>query len=58
MRETLRDFVIAIGAAAALFGGFQAWTNGRELARVAGALEATADTVNQHVNAPGLHSGR
>ena len=54
MRETLRDFMIAIGVAGALFATVQSHANGRALAHVTGELEATARTVTAHVNAP-LH---
>ena len=32
MRETLRDFTLAVAAVAALFAAFQSWTTARELA--------------------------
>ncbi len=32
MRETIRDFTLAIAALAALFAAFQSWTTERELA--------------------------
>ena len=63
MRDTIRDFLIAVGAAAALFAAVASWFNGREiaavredLATVQGALQTTSDTVIAHVNAPGLHA--
>lgn len=65
MRDTLRDFVLAVGAAAALFAAFQSWNNGREIARnraeiagLRGAVDSTAAVVVAHVNAAGLHGGR
>ena len=68
MRETIRDFMIAIGAAAALFAAFQSWNTQRvlsadiaavreDLAAVRGTLQTTSDTVIAHVNAAGLHGG-
>ena len=61
-RDMIRDFVLAVGAAAALFAAFQSWSNGREITRnreaIAGlraAVESTAAVVNTHVNAAGLH---
>ena len=32
MRETIRDFTLAVAALAALFAAFQSWTTERELA--------------------------
>ena len=65
MRETLRDFMIGIGAAAALFAAFQSWSNGGEIARnreaiaeLRGTLDTTAAVVTAHVNAAGLHGER
>ena len=62
MRETVRDFLIAVGAGAALFAAVVSWSNGREiaavredLATVQDTLRTTSDTVIAHVNAPGLH---
>lgn len=70
MRETLRDFMIGIGAAAALFAAFQSWNTQRvlsaeiaevrenlstQIAELRGTLQATSDTVIAHVNAAGLH---
>ena len=66
MRETLRDFMIGVSAAAALFASFQSWNTGRvlsaeitelreEVAELRGTLETTSDTVIAHVNAPGMH---
>ena len=55
VRETLRDFMIAVAASGALFAGFQSWNNGRQIAELRGELSATAATVNAHVNAAGLH---
>ena len=55
VRETLRDFMIAVAALGALFAGFQAWNNGRQIAELRGELSATAATVNAHVNAASLH---
>ena len=68
MRETIRDFTLAVAALAALFAAFQSWTTGRELARelaavredlaeVRGQLETTTDAVLAHINAAGLHGG-
>ena len=34
MRDALRDFLIAVGAAAALFAAATSWFNGREIAAV------------------------
>lgn len=51
LRAEIRDFMIAVGAAAALFAAFQAWSNGREIARLSGI----AEIVTTHVNAAGLH---
>ena len=51
MRDTIRDFMIAVGAAAALFAAFQTWSNGREIA----GLSGIAEIVTAHVNAAGLH---
>lgn len=51
MRDTIRDFMIAIAAAAALFAAFQTWSNGRKLDR----LNGIAETAAAHVNAAGLH---
>ena len=34
MRETIRDFTLAVAALAALFAAFQSWTTERELAAV------------------------
>ena len=42
VRETLRDFMIAVAALGALFAGFQAWNNGRQIAELRGELSATA----------------
>ena len=62
MRETVRDFLIAVGAVAALFAAVVSWSNGRgiaavreDLATIQGTLKMTSDTVIAHVNAPGLH---
>lgn len=66
MRETIRDFTLAVAAGAALFAAFQSWTTARDLAGVEvrlredlaelrGQLKATSDAVLAHVNAPGLH---
>lgn len=66
MRETIRDFTLALAALAALFGAFQSWATARELAavearlsaelaEVRGELRAVAGVVTAHVNAPGLH---
>ena len=55
MRDTLRDFTLAVGAAAALFAGFQAWQNGKDLAEVRGAVNTITTTVTAHVSAAGLH---
>lgn len=55
MRDTLRDFVIAVAAVASLFAGFQAWSNGRRIAELQGALDVTAQTLTAHVNTAGLH---
>ena len=51
MRDTLRDFMIAVGAVAALFAAFQTWSNGRGIARLSGI----AEIVTAHVNTAGLH---
>ena len=32
MRDTIRDFLIAVGAAAALFAAVASWFNGQEIA--------------------------
>ena len=69
MRETLRDFMIGVSAAAALFASFQSWNTGRvlsaeiadlreEVAELRGTLETTSDMVIAHVNAPGMHGAR
>ena len=50
-QNTIRDFMIAVGAAAALFAAFQTWSNGREIARLSGI----AEIVTAHVNTAGLH---
>ena len=55
VRETLRDFMIAVAALGALFAGFQARNNGRQIAELRGELSATAATVNTRVNAAGLY---
>ena len=62
MRDTLRDFMIAVAAVAALFASFQAWSNGVEiagikveLAKLNGAMEVTTSVVTEHVSAAGLH---
>lgn len=55
MRDTLRDFMIAIGAAAALFAAFQSWTNGQAIASLTGRLDTVSGIVTAHVNAAGLH---
>ncbi len=55
VRDTLRDFMVGIGAAAALFAAFQSWTNGQSIAELRGALDTTARTVTAHVNSAGLH---
>lgn len=34
MRETLRDFTLAVAAVASLFAAFQSWTTARELEAV------------------------
>ena len=34
MRDTIRDFLLAVGAAAALFAAATSWFNGREIAAV------------------------
>ena len=64
MRETIRDFTLAVAALAALFAAFQSRTTGRELAAVRedlaelrGQLEMTIDVLLEHINAPGLHGG-
>lgn len=63
------EFIVAItavgavlGALAAGLGAFVTWSNSREiaavredLATVKGAWKATSETVNAHINAPGLH---
>ena len=38
MRETIRDFTLAVAALAALFAAFQSWTTERELSRELGAF--------------------
>lgn len=48
MRETLRDFMIGIGAAAALFAAFQSWSNGGEIAWNREAITATIRSVGEH----------
>ena len=69
MRETLRDFMIGVSAAAALFASFQSWNTGRvlsaeiadlrdEVAELRGTLETTSDMVIAHVNAPAMHGAR
>ena len=66
MRETLRDFMIGVSAAGALFASFQSWNTGRVLsaeiadlregvAELRGTLQTTSDTVITHVNTPGMH---
>ncbi len=68
MRETIRDFTLAVAALAALFAAFQSWTTGRELGRelaavredlaeLRGQLETAIDVLLEHINAPGLHGG-
>ena len=64
MRETIRDFTLAVAALAALFAAFQSWTTGRELAAVRedlaelrGQWETTIDVLLEHINAHGLHGG-
>ena len=64
MRETIRDFTLAVAALAALFAAFQSWTTGRELAAVRedlaelrGQWETAIDVLLEHINAPGLHGG-
>ncbi len=51
-----------LAALAAGLGAFMTWSNSREiaavredLATVKGAWKATSETVNAHINAPGLH---
>ncbi len=69
MRETLRDFMIGVSAASALFASFQSWNPGRvlsaeiadlreEVAELLGTLETTSDMVIAHVNAPAMHGAR
>ena len=64
MRETIRDFALALVAAAALFAAFQSRTTARELAafreelaETRGQLQTTTDALLAHINAPGLHGG-
>lgn len=47
--------MLAVGAAAALFGAVQSWINGREIAELRGELASTSAVVREHVNAAGLH---
>ena len=69
MRDTIRDFMNAIGAVAALFAAFQSWSNNgasqvnreelrTEIAALKGTLTTTSNTVIAHVNAAGLHPVR
>ena len=58
MRDTLRDFMIAVAAAAALFAAGQSWSNGRQLSELSGQVAAIQAAVNAHVNAPGIHGAR
>lgn len=51
MRETLRDFVLAAGALAALFAAFQSWTNGREIDAVREDLTAEIAAVRTDLTA-------
>ena len=65
MSEGLRDVLRVVtalaallGAVAAVVGAVQSYRNGLDIAELRGAATATADTVNQHVNAAGLHAAR
>ena len=65
----MQEFAVPVSAVAAVisalaagFSAFASWSNGREiaalredLATVKGAWQATSDTLNAHVNTPGLH---
>ena len=58
MRETLRDFVIAVGVGAALLAAGVGLWNAYQFAVLAGRVEAVERAQDSHVNAPGLHSVR
>lgn len=55
MRDTIRDFTLAVAAVAALFAAFQSWSNGQEIVRLNGRLGIIEEIVTTHVNAAGLH---
>ena len=47
MRETIRDFLIAVGAAAALFAAVASYLNGRDIAAVREDLTAQIAAVRE-----------
>ena len=51
MRETIRDFTLAIAALAALFAAFQSWTTERELAAFREEMAAEFAAVREEMAA-------
>ena len=49
MRETIRDFTLAVAAVAALFAAFQSWTTAGELAAVREELAAEIAAVREEL---------
>jgi len=49
MRETIRDFTLAVAALAALFAAFQSWTTERELAAFREEVAAEFAAVRQEL---------
>ena len=51
MRETIRDFTLAVAALAALFAAFQSWTTERELAAFREEMAAESAAVREEMAA-------
>ncbi len=51
MRETIRDFTLAVAALAALFAAFQSWTTERELAAFREEMAAEFAAVREEMAA-------
>ena len=51
MRETIRDFTLAVAALAALFAAFQSWTTERELAEFREEMAAEFAAVREEMAA-------
>ena len=49
MRETIRDFTLAVAALAALFAAFQSWTTERELAAFRDEMAAEFAAVREEL---------